>query len=78
MDIDFKENHQTVLFVTELLNFDVNLKDPEAGDFRKSSKVSSLFKYKSKYDYSFWDRPEIPLPTEEDNKLLNELHVSQK
>jgi hypothetical protein len=79
MDVDFKKNHQSISFVSELINFDINLKNPgSGGSYKKGSKVSSLFKFESKYTYSFWDLPEIPLQTDEDNKLLKELEVLQK
>lgn len=78
MDIDAGKKHQSVNFVSEMLNFSINLENPRFDTYKKGSKISSLFKYDNHYTFSFWDRPEIPPRTAADNELLNKLKALQK
>lgn len=78
VEVDYGKKHIPMNFASDVLNFSANLTDPVADDYKKNSRVLSLFKYDNRHTYPFWERPEIPASSKEDNRLMEELSVLQK
>ena len=72
-----KKFQQTENFVSEFITINVK---PEAKEMIKADlyKKTSLYKHPNKYEFPFWKDLNLPVPTEEEERLILELEKKAK